>query len=968
MLKPLLASHKPDTGLIKTETDSPVTTPLKVLLVEDDPLDAELNIVNLEAEGFKCDWQRVQTEKGLVAALKNDKFDILLVDYNLPGFDGLRALNIAADFALDIPVIFVTGNLKTELAIESIKAGAVDFVHKDRLARLGSSVRRALEEFALRRADRRKKAELDIFRMLNEVANEGAPLDVLANTLADVLPTALESNDVAVYLRSHEQNSLIVYNITQNAERLKHIEKILGISVPAIVVPLDTESVYADVINEKQIRVLDTPEDILQFYTLYLDIAHFPPAIYKRVKALLPTVVNFIGLEKVVLFPFVTGEKAIGLLEISYKDRKAGLYDVEYLGAMLGQITAIFARKRLEEEVSNLNDRQKMILDSAAEGIMGMDMEGHHIFVNPAAAKMLGYEVAELLNEHDHAAYHPPTAKHGGYEANICSIYNPDASGAFAEQEHETVFLRKDGTQFPVSYVSSKIIKEGETLGVVIAFRDITEQVENTRELARLAQVINQVQTSVGITDLSGNLLYVNPFFEKVSGYSKAEMLGKKPNILKSGYQGDEVYKELWQTIAAGDSWHGKLINRDKQNNLYHEDAIIFPIKTDQGETINYATVKREISAEVEAQELIKRQLSHLESLHLVDATILTSMDLPLTLDVVLGEAMKELQLDAVDVLVYNPMTQSFSCISRLGFTTQALEFTHLRLGEGLAGQAALRRELVYVDNLSDMQDGAPQLESEKFVSYYGVPLEARGELKGVMEIFFRAAFTPDAEWFSFLNSIAGQAAIAIENHQLFSGLREKNAELSLAYEATLEGWVRGLELHDMETEGHSRRVVDMTLRLARRMGIREDLLVHIRRGALLHDIGKLAIPSHILNKRGPFTPEEKALMQKHTIYGYEMLADIPFLKPALEIPYSHHEKWDGSGYPLGMRGASIPMTARIFAIIDVYDALIYDRPYRKAWDQETVLDYLKSESGIHFDPSVVDAFFEEFVFSESEA
>lgn len=938
--------------------------PLKLLLVEDDPLDAELNILNLESEGFQCDWQRVQIEKALTAALQKERYDLLLIDYNLPGFDGLKALHIVEQQHLNIPVIFVTGNLQTELAIKSIKAGAFDFVHKDRLARLGSSVRRALREFALRRANDEKKAELDMFRKLNEAANAGASLFVLSNILVNALQSALGCAEVAVYLRSREENSLTVYNPLHDVERLQKIEKIIGVSIPEVNVSLAEENIFSGTIRQKTVSILDSRKDIAALYQLYLEAANFPEKTKQQIRESLPRLMDFLKIEKILLFPLITGEQAIGLLELSYKSSETG-EDLERVNDMLGQITAIFARRRTEEELGKLHEQQKMILDSAAEGIMGMDMEGNHIFVNPAAAQMLGYEVSELLSEKNHIAYHLDSVGDGKIHIDQCHIYSHDEGKVRGAREYETDFVRKDGTVFPISYTSSKIIKNGEAVGMVLAFRDISEQVENTRERARLAQVVDQVQVSVGITDLTGNLVYVNPFFEEVSGYSKTELLGKNPRILKSGYQSDAFYQELWETLVAGKSWKGKLVNKNKQGDLYHEDAIIFSVKTEAGETINYVTVKREVSVEVEAQKRIERQLSRFEALHLIDTTILASTDLPQTLDVVLGEAMKELQLDAVDFLVFNPALQSFSCVSRSGFYTDALEFTDLHLGEGLAGRAGLTRELVHVDELSGFQQGAPHLSEEKFVSYYGVPLIAKGELKGVMEVFLRRAFEPDDEWLNYLDVIAGQAAIAIENKQLFNDLYQKNAELSFAYEATLEGWVHGLELHDRETEGHSRRVVDMTLRVARRMGVDEEQLVHIRRGSLLHDIGKLAIPEHILNKKGPFNAEEKALMQKHTIYAYEMLADIPFLKAALDIPSSHHEKWDGSGYPLGLRGTSIPFPARIFAIIDVYDALITDRPYRKAWDRETVLDYLQNESGKHFDPEVVEAFFDEFVFQQ---
>jgi putative nucleotidyltransferase with HDIG domain len=199
--------------------------------------------------------------------------------------------------------------------------------------------------------------------------------------------------------------------------------------------------------------------------------------------------------------------------------------------------------------------------------------------------------------------------------------------------------------------------------------------------------------------------------------------------------------------------------------------------------------------------------------------------------------------------------------------------------------------------------------------------------------------------------------AIAIDNAELVANLQQSNDELTMAYDATIEGWARALELRDAETEGHSRRVTDLTLQLARHMGLSDDDLVHIRRGAILHDIGKMAIPDRILLKPGPLTAEEWEIMRKHPTYAYEWLAPIRYLRPALDIPHYHHERWDGSGYPRGLRGQQIPLSARIFAVVDVWDALCSDRPYRAAWPYEKVRAHLRQQSGVHFDPQIVEIF-----------
>jgi len=239
-------------------------------------------------------------------------------------------------------------------------------------------------------------------------------------------------------------------------------------------------------------------------------------------------------------------------------------------------------------------------------------------------------------------------------------------------------------------------------------------------------------------------------------------------------------------------------------------------------------------------------------------------------------------------------------------------------------------------------------------VTYYVMPLIAKGELKGVLEVFHRSPYEADTEWRAFFETLAGQTAIAIDNFQLFEGLQRSTNELSQAYDATIEGWSYALDLRDKETEGHSQRVTEMTLKLAHAFDINEAALVRVRWGALLHDIGKMGVPDYILLKPGPLTDEEWVLMKKHPTFAYEMLSPIYYLKAALDIPYCHHEKWDGTGYPRGLKGKQIPLAARIFAVVDVLDALTSNRPYRPAWSYEKAIEYIKSQSGIHFDPEIV--------------
>lgn len=355
-----------------------------------------------------------------------------------------------------------------------------------------------------------------------------------------------------------------------------------------------------------------------------------------------------------------------------------------------------------------------------------------------------------------------------------------------------------------------------------------------------------------------------------------------------------------------------------------------------------------------------QQRLERLTSMRQIDQAIISSLDLHLILDILLGHVLNQLQVDAAAVLLYRPETQRLHFAAGQGFRTAALQHSESRLGKSFAGLAALERRIVTVfeaEKLAKAVDRSPSFRDEYFQAYFGVPLIAKGEVIGVLEIYQRQPINPSPEWMTFLEALAEQAAIAIENLRLFNDLQNTNQQLLQAYDATIEGWAKALEFRDMETEGHSRRVVELTVRLARRLGIEEQQLPSIRRGALLHDIGKMAIPDAILQKPGPLNEEEWKLMHQHPIFALQMLENIPFLRSGLDIPYCHHEKWDGSGYPRGLKDKEIPLAARIFAVVDVWDALTSDRPYRHAWSNEQALKYLKDQKGKHLDPQVVDAF-----------
>jgi HD-GYP domain-containing protein (c-di-GMP phosphodiesterase class II) len=332
-------------------------------------------------------------------------------------------------------------------------------------------------------------------------------------------------------------------------------------------------------------------------------------------------------------------------------------------------------------------------------------------------------------------------------------------------------------------------------------------------------------------------------------------------------------------------------------------------------------------------------------------------------LNVILDKITQHLGVDAVDILILNQDAIFLEYAAVRGFNPKIeLHAATIRVGESFAGQAAAERKLVSYHISSDdpvsSSFHAMMLE-EGFASYYCIPLIAKGQIQGVLEIYNRQPLVPDDDWLEFFEILAGQAAIAIDNATLVEQLRHSNLELAMAYDITLEGWSKALDLRDKDTEGHTQRVTEMTMRLAARVGIRSDELIHVRRGAMLHDIGKMGIPDSILLKPGKLNKAEWKIMRRHPQYAYELLYPIKFLQPALDIPYCHHERWNGTGYPRGLEGELIPLSARVFAVVDVWDALTSNRPYRSAWPRETALVYIYENSNKEFDPYVVEAFFD---------
>ena len=375
---------------------------------------------------------------------------------------------------------------------------------------------------------------------------------------------------------------------------------------------------------------------------------------------------------------------------------------------------------------------------------------------------------------------------------------------------------------------------------------------------------------------------------------------------------------------------------------------------------VRFVGTAQDVSERKLSEIQIRQQLARLTALRSIDQAITSSFNLQYTLKVVLTQAVQQLQVDAAAILLLAPGKQDLNYTVTQGFRTNQINNMVIPIADTYAGRAVSDRRLTHTENLREHPD-SPQVttlrEGEEFVTYYAIPIISRGNAKGVLEVFHRVQFQAYPEWIDFLETIAGQAAIAVDNATLFENLQQSNLKLAQAYDATIEGWSHALDLRDKETEGHTLRVTTMSQRLAQIMGIRDEVLVQMRRGALLHDIGKMGVPDSILLKSSEFSPEEWEIMRQHPQLAYDWLAPNSYLREALAIPYCHHEKWDGSGYPRGLKGEEIPLPARIFSVVDVWDALTSDRPYRPSWSREQAIQYVRDNSGLQFDPQVVEVF-----------
>ena len=335
-----------------------------------------------------------------------------------------------------------------------------------------------------------------------------------------------------------------------------------------------------------------------------------------------------------------------------------------------------------------------------------------------------------------------------------------------------------------------------------------------------------------------------------------------------------------------------------------------------------------------------------------------TKGDLHRTASTIITHVSEQLKPDAAAILVYDADTLALNYAAGYGF--RKTDFMNSGVHRALASQVIRESQPIHFSDLARAKAewaNSQALMQEGFGGYVGLPLMASGHLIGILEVYQRNNFQPNTAWWEFAKQIAGYSAQALSRAWNFRQLKQVHAGNGQMYDSIIEGWTRMLELRDSEPKGHSKRVTELAVDLARVLGLGEQEVMRIRRGALLHDVGKMGIPDTILLKAGSLTDEEWVIMRQHPVIAYEQLGSIAEFQMALEIPYCHHENWDGTGYPRGLAGEAIPFAARLFALVDTWDILRSDRPFRKAWPEDKVKTYILERAGKNFDPYLATKF-----------
>ena len=607
---------------------------------------------------------------------------------------------------------------------------------------------------------------------------------------------------------------------------------------------------------------------------------------------------------------------------------------------------------------------QATALRVAPAAIAVFDPSGSVEWINPAFEELTGYSSNDLL---------------GLDIRNACAAARNlqlEQVENGSEMRKERVFAgidrRKDGTlYFEESRFCPVIDQDGSLTHIVAIRKDVTSIEQQKKELEldlRLSMALAQAKSPEGLClsalsflkeQFPGSRQGIRLFTDGKSNNEK--WFGEKSERLMPLELGEGEERRNPSQARSEYRVYRHTVSMDDEN--IAQLQIAYPINSPFDQEKLFDALAGQIDTALQrtiAQQRFSAQIRNVSFLKLISRTINVEMDFETVVDPLLRKIQEILDCDAIALFLNDKTKDELRCRAQSGFKTSIVTHVSIPFGQPYVGIAAEEQRIVSVSDFKDLDSKsslAALVKAEKFLTQSCAPIIIGGKVIGVLEVFQRRINTPNSEWFILFDAIATQTGLALDYNSINADLQQAYLDLELSYEATIEGWSAAMDYRDQETEGHSKRVTSLTLSLSTLLGVSEEEMTAIRRGALLHDIGKIGIPDSILKKPGPLDAQEWALMKKHPLIAYELLSKIPYLKQSLDIPLYHHEKWDGSGYPYGLKGEKIPFSARLFSIIDVFDALTSDRPYRQAWTKAETLRYIQEQGGSQFDPAIVKAF-----------
>ena len=990
--------------------------PLQILLVlGEEPERFDIIQQELNRAFGEVEIHRAEIERDYFSFL--DKAPQAIVsDFQLRQFGALRALQLLREKELNIPVIVIGDDVGAEAAVECIKQGAADFLLKEHLSRLGQVVKRAVREGKVKRD--REKAETELqestghYRHIVDSCPVGVALQkenrmVFVNRAGARLLGAAsrkQLTDKSLTSFSHPDFKQTLTEALQGVEseeagmavlegKFSRLDgEVFTVELEAAALTQDQEQgiiiVFRDVTEKTQqiesqffeagllahlsdaIVAVNSEDHIVYWNQSAAKLYGVPgeEAVGKKPDQIYQQTWPSTGEESAARAALLRSGSWHGQL-VHTKNDGAELHVESSLspiqdekGSRNGAVAIIrdvTEKREVENTLKKERNFYSSVLTAASTLMVVHDKEGRIILFNQACERTSGYSTNEVRRKQPWEFLLPTE------EVESAKAFFGELKTDRFPHNYEGHWIHRDGTQRLISWSDTALADEaGSVACVVSAGVDITEQKEKEAEARGGTEYLSSLMDATPdlfvVLDEEGTVRFGGGAVESALECNPPDLAGKKLADLihpEDVQEFNRVLEEVKQKPSVCPASELRLRGKDDpwrtmesySRNLLNDEAVS-----------GILLVARDITWRKNDENRMRRQLQSLETMHAIDMATSTSLDLEVTLKVIVEQLTSQLQMDAACILLFNPQTQVLSYGSGRGFHSIAISQADSRLGEGPAGRAALERRTVRIADLSETADESSRLKllrKEEFVMYCATPLVSRGELKGILEVFTRSPFTPEPEWEGFLETVASQLSHAVDNTGLIAQLRRSGSELGFTFDATLEAVAQSLDRRDQLADGHSRRVAEMTVRMGRVLGMSEEELVHTRRGALLHDIGKLIVPEAILFKPDRLSDEETNIVRQHPAYARELLTGIPGLRNAVSIPYCHNEKWDGSGYPGALKGKDIPLSARIFSVVDAWDVLQSVRPFREAWPRAKVESHLRSQSGKDFDPEVVDTF-----------